>query len=125
MTQRNPIVIIVLMLVSCGLYAFYYTYETTKELLAFLGRDDVDPTTELIINLLTCGLFGMYVEYRNQQMIDAWYQSQGLQHEAKAQLVGLCNLGTFFIGATWLVATYVHVEELNELGTSSASPTTI
>lgn len=131
MIERNPAVVIVLMFVTCGFYWYYYMHVTTKELTEATGRSDINAGTELLLNLVTCGVFGMYSAYRNQQIIDEWYASRGVQHEAKAQLVGLMNLLTFVLGATWIVASFVHQDELNKLiaqqagkGASSPAPMT-
>lgn len=115
MTERSPVVVLLLMFLTCGFYGFYYAFVTTKELTESTGRTDVNVTTELLFNIITCGIFGMYATYRNQQIVDEWYSSRGVQHEAKAQMVGLMNLLTFVVGATWVVATFIHQDELNKL----------
>lgn len=115
MIERSPVVVLLLMFVTCGFYGFYYVFVTTQELTESTGRTDVNATMELLFNILTCGIFGMYAAYRNQQIVDEWYCSRGIQHEAKAQLVGLMNLLTFVVGATWVVATFIHQDELNKL----------
>jgi hypothetical protein len=115
MTERNPLLVILWMLISCGFYGFYYEYATTQEVTAATGRTDVNATTELLLNLITCGLFGMYAQYRNQQLVDQWFTSRGIQHDTKAQTVGLLNLLTLVAGVTWLVATYIHQDDLNRM----------
>ncbi len=115
MTERNPIVVCLLQLVTCGIYALYHPFVTTQELCAFAGRTDINPTTELLINVVTCGLFGMYIEFRNQQIIDGLYKQRGVAHEDKAQLVLIMNLATFVVGGTYLVATYFYQDELNKV----------
>lgn len=115
MIERNPIVVVILMFVTCGFYSFYWNYVTTKELAAATGRTDLNLTTELLLNVVTCGLFGMYVAYRNQQIVDEWFKSKGIAHDPKAQMVGLMELLTFVAGATWIIATFIHQDELNKL----------
>lgn len=125
MTERNPVMVAILVVVSCGLYGIYHAYVTTQELTAFAGRTDINPGTELLINLVTCGLFGMYVEYRNQQIIDGLYKQRGVAHEDKAQMVGICNIATFVVGATWIIATFIYQDELNkvaQLGAGAGAP---
>lgn len=132
MTERNPAVVVVLMIVTCGFYAFYYAYVTTQELVAATGRTDINPTTELLLNVFTCGFFGMYATYRNQQIVDEWFASRGIQHEAKAQMVGLMTVIALAVGVTWAVATFIHQDELNKMiaagagagaGTAAPPPT--
>ena len=108
MQRRDPAMVIVLMIVTCGIYAFYHAYTTTYELMRLTGRNDLNPGTELLLNIITCGLFGMFIEWRNQQIIDTWYVSHAIVHEERANMVGLMNLLTFVIGLTWLVATFMY-----------------
>jgi hypothetical protein len=130
MNERNPVMIVVLTFVTCGFYAFYHTYVTTQELTAATGRTDINPTTELLLNVVTCGFYGMYAIYRNQQIVDSWFTSRGIQHEAKAQTVGLMIVLTFVVGATWVVSLFIHQDELNKMaaqlnaGAGSQAPVT-
>ncbi|MGE0791716.1 MAG: DUF4234 domain-containing protein [Sandaracinaceae bacterium] len=120
MTERNPVLVVVLSLVTCGLYGFYHAYITTQELCSFTGRTDINPTTELLLNIVTCGIFGMYIEYRNQQIIDELYKARGVAHEERAMIVGVLNVATFVVGATYLVATFLYQDELNKVMTMGA-----
>lgn len=113
MQKRDTALVIVLMLLTCGLYCLYHAYVTTEEVKHLTGRQEINPGMELVINLITCGLFGLFIEYRNMQLIDQWYASHNMAHEEKANMVGLMNLLTFVVGVTWLVATFIYQDELN------------
>lgn len=114
MQERNVITVLLLMIVTCGVYYFYHAYVTTQELADTIS-EDFSPGMDLLLSLVTCGLFGMYVTYRNQQAIDNWYNQSGLQHPEQAQTIGLMLILTFVVGVTWYVAIFMHQEELNRL----------
>ena len=49
MTRRESWLVIVLTLVTCGVYLFYWQYVTTAELRTVSGRDDLNPILDLVI----------------------------------------------------------------------------
>ncbi len=61
MTKRNVVTVIILSLVTCGIYAIYWTYVTTQEL---NNREGNNPLTNYIVaillSLVTCGIYGIY-----------------------------------------------------------------
>ena len=115
MEQRNVAMVMVLMVLTCGLYGLYHTWTTTEDVMKLTGKSDINTGLELIANLLTCGLFGMFIEYRNQKLIDDWYIENNINHQPRADSVGLLNLATLFVGLTWLVATFIYQKEVNAL----------
>jgi uncharacterized membrane protein YidH (DUF202 family) len=67
--KRDPILVLVLSLVTCGIYAFYQIYKVSSELRDALGRQDINPALDLVLGLVTCGLYFIYLAYRYPQLI--------------------------------------------------------
>jgi hypothetical protein len=104
------------MLVTCGIYYWYWVYSTSRELKEALADEEIKPGTDLLLCIITCFLWGIYVEYRNAQKVHAALLSRDPYAKDQTEIVLILNLATFFVGATWLVATYIMQEEYNKLG---------
>lgn len=61
--QRRDIGLLVLLcIVTLGLYWFYLGYQWSKELNGLAGRVKYQPVVFLLVNIFTCGLAGMVFE---------------------------------------------------------------
>ena len=67
--KRDPIMVLVLSFVTCGVYGLYEIYKVSSELRAALGRQDINPTLDIVLGLVTCGLYFIYLAYRYPQLI--------------------------------------------------------
>ena len=61
--SRDPFMVIILILVTCGLYGFYWIYVTTRDINNCLGEERIDPVLLLILSLL-CGFVVIYWLYQ-------------------------------------------------------------
>ncbi|MDP3500734.1 MAG: DUF4234 domain-containing protein [Myxococcales bacterium] len=61
-------VVALLTIFTCGLYALYWQYKTTDELKAITGKD-LNPGLEVLLSVVTCGIFSIYAHYRNAQLV--------------------------------------------------------
>ncbi|MBW2460915.1 MAG: DUF4234 domain-containing protein [Deltaproteobacteria bacterium] len=122
MTRRSPITVVVLSLVTFGLYALYWLYVTTEELSQETGRGDLSPTMDVLLAVCTFGLWGMYATYRNAGLAHEELAAAGISREDKSLIVGVALVATFFSGWAWLVAVAILQEELNALADTVAAP---
>ena len=113
--------IIVLNLVTCGVYWFYWCYVTTQELRASTGRTDLNPGMDLLLNIVTCSMWGIFVEYRNAQVVHQTFIHRGIHHEDKSSMILIMNILMFFTGGvTAIIAVVLMQEELNKLAALEA-----
>ena len=61
---RNPIVVYILTLVTCGLYGLFWIKTTSEEMNAALGREEFNPTMEVVLSLVTCGIWMLWWDWR-------------------------------------------------------------
>ena len=66
MTKRSIINVIVLTLITCGIYELYWLYVTAEELNA---KDKTEPPltnyiVAILLALITCGIYGIYWNYK-------------------------------------------------------------
>jgi len=63
-TRRDPALVLILILLTCGIYYLYFIYKTSQEAADFLGEADYSPGTEVLLSVLTCGFWNIYWDYR-------------------------------------------------------------
>ena len=78
--EKNFVTVLLLSIVTCGIYAFYYYYVMTQDINTMVGDDgqNVDPATVVLLTLVTCGFYSWY-----------WYYVQGNRMKALADQNGI------------------------------------
>ena len=120
MARRDLLVVALLSVFTCGLYAFYWTYKTTDELKGVTGKD-LNPGLELLLSIVTCGIFSIYVHYRNAQLVTERMKALSNSYEDKSALVLGLDLASLFVGLTFIVAMVILQDELNKLSDALSS----
>ena len=103
MKKRTPAAVVVLSLLTFGLYAYYWLYQTTRELAGEAERDDIRPGMDLLLTFLTFGFYGIWVARRNATIAHELLLERGEAHESRAFMVTLIGALTVFGGWPWLV----------------------
>jgi hypothetical protein len=67
--KREPALVIVFTLLTCGIYIFYWWYATGTEIKNALGREEMNPALDLLLGIITCGVYYIYLSYRDPQLI--------------------------------------------------------
>ena len=71
MTNRSVVKVIIFSLITCGIYAIYWTYVSTEEL---NRQERENPLTNYIISILlsfvTCGIYGIYWWFKFFKKVD-------------------------------------------------------
>src|SRR5258708_1559940 len=67
--RRDPILVLVLSLVTCGIYALWWAYTAMTEVKNALGREELNPTLDIVLTIVTCGLYGIYLLYKYPRLI--------------------------------------------------------
>jgi TRAP-type C4-dicarboxylate transport system permease small subunit len=115
MTRREPLLVLVLTVATCGLYYLYWLWATSAELREISGRDDIHPALDLLATVFTCGLWGFYVLYRNTQVVHELHLLGGLAHDDRSQTVLLLIVANLLVGFAGLIAVFIVQDELNRL----------
>lgn len=76
--KREPVLVLLLPILTCGFYVFYWWYVTSSEIKNALGREDVNPSLDLLLGILTCGIYYIYLAYREPQMLLLLQERAGL-----------------------------------------------
>ena len=61
--HENPALMVVLILVTCGIYSLILLYRWIQAINNASDRPIVDPAVGIILSIVTCGLASIYFEY--------------------------------------------------------------
>jgi hypothetical protein len=67
--KRDPVTVLILSILTCGLYAVYWVYATSSEIKRATGREDIHPALDAILSLVTCYIWLIYLAYKYPQLI--------------------------------------------------------
>jgi hypothetical protein len=76
--RREIGMLVLLTLVTCGIYGIIWWYKMFGEIAADLGRTDINPALEIVLIYLTCGLYGMFLAYKYPRLINEMQAKRGL-----------------------------------------------
>jgi hypothetical protein len=76
--KRDPLVVIIFGLLTCGVYAIYWVYKTSSEIRDALGRQDISPAFDAVLSAVTCYLWLFYLAYKYPQLLLQLQERAGL-----------------------------------------------
>lgn len=115
MTQRSPLTVVALTLLTFGVYAYWWLYRTTRELREETDREELRPAVDVLLAVVTVGLWGIWAGYRNAKIVHEEMEVRGEKHLDRSVAVGaIAGLG-LFTGWAWVVAMAILQEDLNRL----------
>ena len=68
---------ILLTVITCGIYYFFWQYKQMEVLNAWLQRKEFDFATWLLLTIITCGIFAVYYEYKMAKGINDVQEASG------------------------------------------------
>ena len=78
MKERNVALCIVLSVVTCGIYGFYWLYKLNEEINALAGEENATSGGLVILfTVITCGIYGWYWNYKMGERVDRIKQTGG------------------------------------------------
>ena len=95
--RLEPALVLLLSLVTCGIYYLYFIYKTSKETLAYTGEQDIDPALDVVLTVVTAGIWSVYWDYKIAQRIARMQQMAGVRVTDNAVLYLVLNLLGFGI----------------------------
>jgi len=116
---RSPILVLVLSLITCGVYLVYWYYTVYDQLRAIDGRTPTnnDYWLDLLIFLVTCGIWGIYVDYRISGQLNEIYARESIQDQNDTTvLVIILDVAGYFTGyLTGVISSAIQQDQLNQL----------
>ena len=109
MPKHNIAVMLILGIVTCGIYTIYWMYQAREEFRNYSGRYDINPGLELLLCLL-CFPYYYYWVYKFSSDIAAFQASSGRPVTDNSAL----NLIIALLGLGWLSDLLIQ-DQLNKL----------
>jgi hypothetical protein len=85
---RSPAMVVVLSIITCGIYAWYWLYKIGEELKNYLGDEGINPGMNLVLSII-CFPYYFYVLYQYSKKITESQQKNGLAGDDNALVVVL------------------------------------
>ncbi|MBQ8577788.1 MAG: DUF4234 domain-containing protein [Clostridia bacterium] len=109
--KRSPVAVLLLSIVTCGIYQLYLIYKVSQEIRDFRGDNSISPGTELLLSIITCGLYEIYWFYKYGRLVFDMQQRVGVPGASDMSLV-LLLLPVFGFG---VVSMLLLQTELNRI----------
>ncbi|AEM23453.1 conserved hypothetical protein [Brachyspira intermedia PWS/A] len=113
-TVRSVPMLVLLSIVTCGIYYLYWIYKTTDEIKNFMGREDINPTLELILVLVTCNIYSLYWYYKYGKIVYLEMTAKAGMDNSEDSTVLLVILGLL----VYVVAGAIMQDKLNAIWNS-------
>lgn len=119
MIQRREFwVVLLLSIVTCGIYMYVYYYQMTRDLNTMGGNDDkyVDPALVVVLSIITCGIYTWWWYYQMGNRM----QNMGIANNVVVEENGTTYLlwmilGTLICGIGPLIGMYLFIKNFNNL----------
>ncbi|MFO7636777.1 MAG: DUF4234 domain-containing protein [Clostridia bacterium] len=98
--KRSIAEVILLSIVTCGIYMFYWYYAFASDIKTTLNDDSINPELDLVLCILTCGIYTIYWMYKYGKLLSTCQERAGKPVEDNAILylvlqllgIGIVNL---------------------------------
>lgn len=118
-TDRNIVMYILLTIITCGIYGYYFIYKLAQDVNE-MCRDDGKKTGGLIafilLSFVTCGLYAYYWYYQLANRIQMNAPKYGITvSESGTTILLWCVIGLLVCGIGPLIAMHLIIKNTNAL----------
>lgn len=116
--KRNPILVVVLMVITCGLYAIFWYYQIYKELKSFTNTTPTGNSywIDFFISIITCGLWGFYVDYKISKQLHEIRKQYNLSGDDSSNIVLILDVGSLFtLYFLFAITSAIQQDEWNQI----------
>jgi len=124
MTYRNPALVVVFTILTCGIYGLYWAWVTDNELNRETGSDYV-PVVDVLLAFVTGGIWLWYVHYRNAEQVHRTLLARGIPHDDRSTLIIICDVLSLVIGVGVFIGMALLQDDLNKLVNSQPAVTRV
>lgn len=116
--DTSPALVLVLAIVTCGLYLIYWYYSVYSDLKQLDGRTPTGNAyfVDFLLMIVTCGIWGIYVDYRISQQLNELQERAGLQANDTTALVIILDVAAYVtIAFTYMISSAIQQDQLNKV----------
>lgn len=118
-TDRDLAMYILLSIVTCGIYSYYYIYQLAKDVNTICYEDGEETpglAAFILLSLVTCGIYGYYWTYKIAARIKANGPRLGVQiQEGGSDVLLWMVLGYFTCSITYYIGMNIIIKNMNAL----------
>ncbi|MGL5979050.1 MAG: DUF4234 domain-containing protein [Erysipelotrichaceae bacterium] len=107
--KRNIITLIILSLLTCGIYTLYLFYKQAEEINQ-MGDYQDNAALELLFTIVTCGVYAIYWHYKYAKRVLEIQQNKGM----RGNDLSIINIVLSVFGL-WIVANAILQSEMNNI----------
>jgi hypothetical protein len=110
MKERNVAVCIILSIITCGIYAIYWMYTISEDMVMVNETYTMSGAKVVLLSLVTCGIYGIFWAYKVGGMLN----EEGQRRNVNTSSNPAKCLVWYFLGV--VVALAIMQSDINKLG---------
>lgn len=115
--KKNIAMVVILSLITCGIYYFYWIYTTTRDInLMIRDNNNTDPAMAVIFSIITCGIYNIYWFYKYGNRMFAYLGSsvQTVIPPKNGTFYLILMIAAYAVGITVYIAIALFSDEFNQ-----------
>lgn len=108
--KRDPAMVIVFTLITCGFYGLWWWYTVATEIKNALNRQEMNPALDIVLSIVTCGIYFIYLSYKYPQLMMEMQDRVGMGRNDISMLTLLLSVFGLQIVSAFMIQT-----ELNKI----------
>jgi hypothetical protein len=113
-SSRSPVTVLLLTLITCGIYYLFWVYQTSKDVDDFLGETDIPPIAHVLLFIISGTLYGFFWDYWIAQKLIKMQRRVGVPEKDNTVLyLALDILGAGPVAGLGIVVPLLQQSDLN------------
>ena len=117
-TDRSIVTVVLLSMITCGIYGFYFVYKCAQDMNTMCDDDEETGglAVYILLSMVTCGLYGIYWEYKLANRLQKNAPAYGMQFEENGTTVIMWRvIGMLLCVIASYYGMYIWINNLNRL----------
>jgi len=116
--QRSPLLVLLLAILTCGLYLIYWYQCYYEDWEALTGKTPTGNVflLDFIFSLLTAGIWGIYVDYKISQELLLYQRENNLTERDTGLIIVILDIASYLtVFITFFISSAIQQDLLNDL----------
>ena len=115
--KREPVVVLLLSLITCGIYLIFWYSKTYDELADITGKTPTgnEFITDLLLVIVTCGVWGIYVDYQIGLQLEDMQRERGMPTSDIKTIAIVLDIAQYIAGFTGIITNVILTDYFNKI----------
>ncbi len=116
--QKSFLTFLLLSIITCGIYSYYYLYRMTQDINQMAGDDGyyTDPVVAVLLTIVTCGFYSWYWLYQQGNRMKRLADCNNVPCDENGTAYLLwAIIGSLLCGIGTLIAHFLMIRNFNNL----------